>query len=444
MKTLDIPSFAVRLAQGELQADARAELWRQVRRALVPVAVVIALGGFWSATAPLSGAIVAPAQIKVELNRKTVQHQEGGIVREILVRDGQKVSIGEPLVVIGDVRSSAELSLLQNQLRAERIRRARAAAEAALEPRFAAPADIAGEAAEHLARERALFAARRRTLDEQIVSLHTQIREARAQAAALETQIKSTEISTRLSDEELEINDKLAQQGYVQRTRVLALQRAAADYRGKVGEYRSELAMARQRAAELEARIAQTRNLYQTQAADELKDASARIRELEDRLRPSQDQVERQLVRSPVDGEVMALRVSAPGEAIGPRQPIVDVVPTNEKLVIEARIRPEDIDFVRKEALAEVRLTALDARTVPLLPGKVVFVSPDRVTRPESGESWFTATVEVDAGSLKDHPEVRLQAGMPAELFVTTPARTVLEYLAKPLSGFARRAMREP
>ncbi|MCD6043377.1 MAG: HlyD family secretion protein [Burkholderiales bacterium] len=444
MKRRNASSLAALLMQGEPDAGAPAELRRQARRALVPLALVVALGGLWSATAPLSGAIVAPAHIKAELNRKTVQHQEGGIVREILVRDGQKVSAGDPLVVIGDVRSHAELSLLQGQLRAERIRQARAAAEAALELRFAVPADLASEAADPLARERALFVARRRTLDEQIASLQAQIREAQAQAPALETQIAATEISTRLSDEELEINSTLAQRGYVQRTRVLALQRASADYRGKVGEYRSELALARQRAAELGARIAQTRNQYQSQAADELKEASAKVRELEERVRPSQDQVERQLVRSPVDGEVMSLRISAPGEAIGPRQSILDVVPAREKLVIEARIRPEDVNYVRKDSPAEVRVTAFDARTTPLLAGKVVFVSPDRVTKPESGESWFTATVEVDAGMLNSHPQLRLQAGMPAELYVTTPERTVLEYLVKPLGAFASRAMREP
>jgi HlyD family type I secretion membrane fusion protein len=444
MKPMKASSFAALLMQGDPDAGAAAELRQQARRALVPLALVVALGGLWSATAPLSGAIVAPAQIKVELNRKTVQHQEGGIVREILVRDGQKVSAGDPLVVVGDVRSHAELSVLQGQLRAERIRQARAAAEAALELRFAVPGDLASQAAEPLARERALFAARRRMLDEQVASLQVQMREAQAQAPALETQIAATETSTRLSDEELEINSNLAQLGYVQRTRVLALQRASADYRGKVGEYRSELAVARQRAAELRARIAQTRNQYQSQAADELKEASAKVRELEDRMRPSQDQVERQFVRSPVDGEVMSLRISAPGEAIGPRQPILDVVPAREKLVIEARIRPEDIDYVRKDSPAEVRLTALDARTTPLLAGKVVFVSPDRVTKPESGESWFTATVEVNAGVLDNHPQLRLQAGMPAELYVTTAERTVLEYLARPLGAFASRAMREP
>jgi HlyD family type I secretion membrane fusion protein len=211
-----------------------------------------------------------------------------------------------------------------------------------------------------------------------------------------------------------------------------------------VGEHRGELALARQRVGELEARIAQARNQYQQQAADELKEASAKVRELAERLHPSQDQVERQIVRSPVDGEVMSMRVSAVGEAIGPRAPILDVVPEHEKLVVEARIHPEDIDHVHKDSAAEVRLSAFDARSVPLLPAKVMVISADRVTQTDTGESWFVATVEVDAASLKNYPQIHLRAGMPAELFVTTPARTLFEYLLKPLSQFSRRAMREP
>ncbi|HJS37917.1 MAG TPA: HlyD family type I secretion periplasmic adaptor subunit, partial [Burkholderiales bacterium] len=392
--------------------------------------------GAWSASAPLSGAVIAPALLKVELNRKTVQHQEGGIVREILVRDGQKVRAGDPLVVIGDVRSDSMLRLLQDQLAAERMREARAAAEAALAPRFAAPAD---------ARESTLFVARRRILDEQLASLEAQIREAQAQAGALQAQIDAAETSARLSAEELEMNERLARQGFVHRTRLLGLQRTEADYRAKVGEHRSELAAARQRMADLKARIAQARNLYQSQAADELRDASTKVRDLEERLRPSQDQVERQIVRSPVDGEVMGLRVSAAGAVIGPREPILDVVPGSEKLVVEARIRPQDIDHVRKDAPAEVRLlNAFDARTAPLVRGKVVFVSADRVKSPDGADSWFAATVELEAAELARYPGLRLQAGMPAELYVTTPSRTLLAYLARPLELFASRALREP
>ncbi|HJY78570.1 MAG TPA: biotin/lipoyl-binding protein, partial [Burkholderiales bacterium] len=176
MNTTKAMSLAALLAEGDLDARTRSELRIRMRRFFVPLFLSGVLLILWSATAPLSGAIVAPALVKVELNRKTVQHQEGGIVREILVRDGQKVRAGDPLVVVGDVRSDAELSLQRDRLRAELVRKARAAAEAALAPRFVVPQEDA--ASEHAARERALFAARRRTLDEQVASLEAQIRDA--------------------------------------------------------------------------------------------------------------------------------------------------------------------------------------------------------------------------------------------------------------------------
>ena len=446
MKAINQMSFAALLAQDDVDPSTRSELIRQTRRMLLPLAVVVILIALWSAMAPLSGAVVASGQVKVELNRKTVQHQEGGIVREILVRDGEHVRAGQPLVVVGDVRSDSELSLLQDQLHATRVRSARAEAEAALQSHFTVPTDIADQhrAGDHLAREQALFAARRRTLDEQTTALGNQIREAHAQAEALGTQIAATETSAKLSAEELAINNKLVRDGFINRTRLLELQRDASDYLARVGEYRSELALARQRVGELEARIAQARNTYQQQAADELKEASAKVRELTERLRPSQDQVERQMVRSPVDGEVMSMRVSAVGEVVAPREPILDVVPEHEKLVVEVRIHPQDIDHVHKDAAAEVRISAFDARTVPLLPAKVLFISPDRVSQPDSDESYFVATVEVDAASLKNYPQIHLHAGMPAELFVTTQERTLFQYLTKPLNLFAGRAMREP
>jgi HlyD family type I secretion membrane fusion protein len=437
-------SFADLLTLDEIEPESKLELKRQRRRMLIPLVIVTGLIGLWCVAAPLSGAVVATGQLKVELNRKTIQHQEGGIVREILVRNGEKVRAGQPLLVIGDVRTDAELSLLQEQLRAERIRNERAAAEAALLTKFVI--DVATsdpQAEEALSRESALFTARRRTLDEQISSLNMQVREAQEQAAALQAQVEATEQALKLTSEELELNERLLKDGFVQRARLIQLQRAEADYRSKLGENRGDLALTRQRIGELQARAGQTRNQYQQQATDELKLSSARIRELEERVRPSQDQAERQYVRSPVDGEVMTLRVAAVGEVVGPRDPLVDIVPASEKLVVEAHIRPLDINNVRTEQSAEVRLSSFDSRTTPLLPGKVVFVSPDRVTN-QDGQSWYVANVEVDATTLRAHPEIRLQPGMPAELFVTTPARTLFEYLVKPLNAFASRAMREP
>jgi membrane fusion protein, type I secretion system len=439
-------SFSDLLRHGERDVSVHRALRRYARQALVPLAVAGALTAAWCALAPLAGAVIAPAQLKVELNRKTVQHQEGGIVREILVRDGQKVHAGDPLVVIGDVRNDAALRVLRGQLHSEQVRKARAMAEAALQPRFDPTADAPQneETAEYWMRERALFLARRRVLDELIASLQAQFRDAQTQVAALQSQIDATEMSAKLSNEELQINEKLAREGFVSRARILTLQRGEADYRARVGEYRSDLASVRQRMSDLQARTTQARAQYQSQATDELKDASAKVRELEERLKPSLDQAERQVVRSPVDGEVMGLRVSAPGAVIGPRDAILDVVPGREKIVVEARVRPQDIDHVHRDSAADVRLGAFDARDTPLIPGKVTFVSPDRVVGSNNAESWFVATVEIDAAAIERHRELRLHPGMPAEVYVKTPERTVLAYLVRSLHVFANRAMREP
>jgi len=225
-------SFGGLLTQTDDDPNTRAELTRQTRRLLIPIALVAGSIAFWSATAPLSGAVVAIGQLKVELNRKTVQHQEGGIVREILVRDGQRVMAGQPLIVIGDVRSDSELKVLQDQLRGARIRMSRAEAEAALQSHFKVPPDLVGlpEAAGDLAREQAFFTARRRTLDEQTAALEKQISEAHTQAGALGRQIAATENSTGFASEELEINNKLVREGFISRARMLQLQRSESDY----------------------------------------------------------------------------------------------------------------------------------------------------------------------------------------------------------------------
>lgn len=460
---MSTPAKAINLA-GLLSVDDteprdRVELRRQLRHTLVPLAVASGLVSLWVVLAPLSGAIVAAGKLKVELNHKTVQHKEGGIVEQILVRDGDVVHAGQPLLVIGDVRNDAELAMLDDQLAAERLRSARAAAEATLTPKFEPPADARGSASsaygaawaggaakadERVARETALFAARRHTLDEQVASLESQARDAQAQAAALADQIEATERSAKLAGEELEMNAKLVAQGYVQRTHLLQLERERSDYLSRASESRSDLALARQRAGDLAARIAQARNQYQQQAADEQKESAARIRELEERFRPSRDQQERRYVRAPVDGKVLGLRVSSVGEVVGPGDALLDIVPSSEKLVVEAHIRPQDIDHVHEGSAAEVRLAAFDSRKTPLLPGRVALVSADRLSTPDGGTSWYSATVEIDAAALAAAPAVELRAGMPAELFVATPQRTLFQYLARPLTTFASRAMREP
>jgi HlyD family type I secretion membrane fusion protein len=434
------------LLDGEPEPAGRAELKRLRRHALLPLLIAGLLLAAWSTSAPLAGAVVAPASVKVELNRKTVQHQEGGIVRELRVRDGQAVRAGDALMVVADLRSDADLAVLKDRWRATRVRIARAEAEARLADRFEPPAEIARDAraAVHLAREAAIFTTRRQALQEHGALLRTQAFEANAQAAGLQAQIDATGQSVRLSDEELALNDKLAAEGFVHRSRLIGLQRVSSDYRTRLAEHRSELALVRQRAGELQARVAQLRLQLQAQAVEELREANAALHELEQRLRPSQDHVERQTVRAPVDGTVMALRVAGPGAVVAPREPLLDVVPAREQLVIEARIAPQDIEHVRVGGAAEVRLLGSQARLLPPLPARVVFVAADRRTDERSGQSWFDVTVEVDAVAARQPDGPRLQPGLPAELYITTAERTLLQYLLQPLQLFSHRALREP
>ena len=422
------------------------ELKRLVGSGLVIItAGVLALGG-WTSLAPLSGAIVAPAFVKVDLNRKVVQHAEGGIVREIHVRDGDRVKQGQVLVVLDDVKVDANLELLSIQLLAERAKGARLEAEAAYTPKLSFPADIVQRereprVAEVVERERALFQSRRSSVESQVAALRSQIRETQTETAALLEQIAAEDRAIGLQKEELRANEELLKQNFVQKTRVLTLQRAVAEYEVKHGEHRADLARSRQKTSELELRIITAQNTYKQTAVDELKDATAHIFDLEERLRPSRDAAQRQQVLAPIGGEIVGLKVFTAGAVVGPRDVLMEILPAEKTLIVEARIRPEDINHVHVGDDAEVRLTAYKQRTTPLVAGRVAYVSGDRLTDAEAKSAYYVAHVAVSPASLG---ELRMQAGMPAEVYVRTDSRTVLDYLLAPVTAYLRRAMREP
>jgi len=422
------------------------ELKRLVGAGLfILLAGIIALGG-WTALAPLTGAIVAPAFVKVDLNRKVVQHQEGGIVREIRARDGDRVKQGQALIVIEDVRVDASLDLLSIQLIAERARAARLAAEAAYGQKVPFPADVLGRereprVAEVLERERALFRSRREAVESQITSLRAQIREGGAEVEAVGAQIAAEERAIALQKEELQANEDLLKQNYVQKIRVLTLQRAVAEYEARHGEHRAELSRSRQKASELELRIVTAQNTYRQSAVDELKDTTARIFDVEERLRPSRDAAKRQQVLAPIDGEVVGQKVFTAGAVVGPRDVLMEIVPRDNTLIIEARIRPEDINHVLKGSAADIRLTAYKQRTTPLVQGVVNYVSGDRLIDPQNNSAYYVAHIAVAPGGLG---ELKMQAGMPAEVFIRTDSRSALDYLLAPVTAYLRRAMREP
>lgn len=255
------------------------ELKPLVRAGLLAILLGIAAFGAWAAFAPLSGAIIAPGYVKVDLNRKVVQHQEGGTVRAIRVRDGDRVKQGQELIVLDDVRIDAQLDLLRTQLDAERAKAARLEAERAYAARPGFPDELLKrksdpKVAEQLARESGLFRARRDAIETQIAVLRRQIAETGGEIEALTAQLTAEERALKLQKEELTANQRLLEQGYVQKTRVLTLHRAVAEYEARHGEHRAELSKARQRTQELELRILSMRNGYAQSAADELKEST--------------------------------------------------------------------------------------------------------------------------------------------------------------------------
>jgi membrane fusion protein, type I secretion system len=431
------------------ELDLGPHLRRAVRSGLAVILAGVGLLGAWAAFATLSGAVIAPGFVKVDLNRKVVQHQEGGLVREIRVRDGERVRQGQPLVILDDVRVDASLELLTLQMQGERAKAARLMAEANYAPRVAFPADLAKreselKVVEILERERALFRSRRDAVESQAAELRKQMHEVSDEAVALNQQLAAEGRAIELQKEELRANEELLRQNYIQKTRVLTLQRAVAEYEARYGEHRAELAKANQRASELELRILSAKNAYRQAATDELKDTTTRMYDLEEKLRPSRDASQRQTVTAPIGGEVVGLRVFTAGAVVGPRDVLMEIVPEDKVLIVEARIRPEDINHVRAGSPADIRLTAYKYRTTPLVQGEVTYVSGDRLTDAQTGASYYVVHVKVPPAALAQAGDLKMQAGMPAEVFIRTDERTTFDYLFAPVTAYLRRAMREP
>jgi len=403
----------------------------------------------WLTFAPLSSAVVAQSFVKVDLDRLPVQHAEGGIVREVRVRDGQRVAAGETLLVLGDVSVAADINRLNYRVLTERAGLARLEAEqlGAAEVRFGADlldtAKTDPRLAEQLAKERALFDARRDALHSQTALLRSQHEKIIQESAALRSQIEQAGESLKHQKDELEINRRLLNDGFISATRISQLEAGVADYGVKLAEKRSEAARTEQRMIDTDLRIKALQGDYRQQASDQLKIAAARVSEIQQEQRKAGDAASRQVISAPAAGEVMNLRYATPGAVVPPRETIADIVPANPRLVIEARIRTEDVSRVQQGQAAEIRFTAFKYRTTRMVDGKVFYVAADRSVDRTSGQPYYVALVEAEAASLGKADGVKLQAGMPAEVYIRGEQRTPLQYLIEPVTQVLRHAGRE-
>ena len=428
----------------ELFGDSR----KTKRYGLIVIALFFGVFGGWAVLAPLAGAIIVEGSVKVDSYRKTVQHLEGGIVREILVKVGDQVQQGQPLILLNEIQASAVVDVLRIQHAGEMAKAARLRAEKGRQKTIAFPESLAGSTDPRmsalLSAEKASFEARRQLVDSQALLLRTQIGEVREEIKGLESQIKFADQYIGYTREELAINERLIKENFVAYTRILTLKRQIVEKEEDRGEFVALVSQAKQKISERELRIITLYDNYVKEATEELRDVERRIADLEERLRPSQDQLQRMTISAPIAGEVVGLKVTTVGGVIAPRESLMDIVPRNPRVIAEGRVQVADIDEVTVGQRVEVMLSAYKRRTTPKVSGKITYVSGDTLTDPgPNAMPYFLVHIEVDPASLAEIGNLPLTPGMPVTAFVRTRERTLLHYMLEPITDTLRRSLRE-
>ncbi len=405
--------------------------------------------GIWSVTAKLDSAAIARGMVILDDNRKTIQHLEGGIIEEILVKEGQTVKAGDILLKLNTTNTKARLELVQSQLFSARAAEARLTAERDDLTEIPFNEEVLKVAEENpeiksiVESQRRLFASRQAALKGQVDIFNQRIAQFNDQITGLEAQEKAVRSQLALINEEVAVVKQLLKNGNANRPRLLALQRNAADLGGSQGEYLSLISKARQSITEAELSISNVKNDFLNKTVAELKETQVQLADLEERRRAMKDVMDRTDIIAPQSGIITDLQFHTKGGVIAPGVKIMDIVPQDDKLIIEAHVRPQDIDIVRPELPARVRLTAFKSRNTPLLKGEVVQVSPDRFTDQRTNEAFYKARIMVDEKQLHSLRHVELYPGMPADVLIVTGSRTFMSYLMSPLTDVFINAFRE-
>ncbi len=392
--------------------------------------------GSWAATAPLNGAVVGNAVVKVEGNRKSVQHLDGGIVKELYVKEGDKVGAGDVLVVLDETQAQAEYDVLSQQYMVLRATEARLLAELNHSSELVMPEDLKaqdsylksvwnGQVSQFESR-RAALEGQRSVIREKINQLGSQIVGAEAQVKAFTDQISSVRA-------EAKDIAPLVERGLIARPRILQLERSAYGLEGQIADANANIAKARQAIAEQEQQIAQLDNDRMADITKDLRDTQAKMLEVIPKAMNAKAVLGRMEIRSPYAGRVVALTVFSVGGVIQRGEKILDIVPDQDSLTIEAQIAVEDISDIRPNMRAEVHLTAYKQRIVPIIHGDVIQVSADRLTDPKTNNPYYVAFVRVDENELAAMPNIKLYPGMPATVMIPTVQRTAFDYIVGPL-----------
>ncbi len=406
------------------------------------------LGG-WAATAKLKGAVISSGHLRVESQRQVVQHLDGGIVGEILVREGDVVGAGEVLIRLDGTTLLSELAVLESQLYELMARRGRLVAEQTdklgitFDPELLAVAGADDEVRALVDGQQSLFEARLNTMEREIEVMHERQVQIREQISGSEAEIESLRRQNELIAEELVGQRKLLKKGLAQASRVLALDREAARLEGQRGQVVAQAARLKGQISELEIELLRLGASRREDAITKLRDLGFRELELKERRIALNERLARLDVRSPLGGVVLDMTVHALKSVVRAAEPILYIVPSDSALVVDAQVDPIHIDSVHAGQEAVLRFSAFNTRTTPELFAIVSKVSPDAVVDEATQQSYYRAEVLLKEGELLKLEGQELVAGMPVEVFIQTGGRTPINYLLKPITDYFNRAIRE-
>lgn len=402
----------------------------------------------WSVLAPLQSATIAPGSITVDGNRKSVQHLEGGIIKQIAVRDGSAVKAGDVLITLDDTRARAERDAVRSQLTALVAETARLQAERDKAPEITMPLELS-TLVETEAELTLLMDNQRRIFETRTNLLATQEQITAEKAQQLEQEIRGLHGEIKAQDDQLKLIHEeaadvavLLEKGYARKPRLLALQREAANIDGRRAQNLSRVASLKKAISEAEYTLVDTRTRMLNEVVSRIQETETEIANLRERLRESEDTLTRSIVRAPVGGVVVNLAVFTDGGVISPGDTLMDIVPADERLVVDTRVPVEDVENVRPGLKAEIRLSGFRQDELPVIYGTVETVSADSKQDERTGESYYSARVAFGALAALPADKV-LQPGMPAEALILTGERSVISYLLEPLTRSFTRALRE-
>ncbi len=408
--------------------------------------------GLWSVLAPLDSAALGPGVVMLENYRVAIDHLEGGIVRDVHAREGQAVKEGDVLLTLQDVQPRAQLEQVKGQWLVALAREARLVAQRDNAARVSFPPALLanakdGRAAEAMRVQEQTFRVRRRALQSEVTLYERQVAQLREKAVGLKEQRGMRERLVNSFEKERADFEALAAEGYAERQRVREMERNLALNDGQRSSLSSDIAATEVEISATLVKILQAEQTFQREVAKELAEVQAELFILTEKLRGLEDTVKRTVVVAPQDGVVHALSVHAPGEVLKPGAHILDIVPGNERLVVEAKLSPQDVDQVRVGQMADVRFTAFRQRDMPKVEGRLATLSADRMLEESGGvkQPYYLARIEITPEGVRELQRLKLEllAGMPADVLVKTGERTFWHYLTAPLSDMVSRSMKE-